>query len=241
MKLYFLFFVASCSAAFGQIPALVTMPLAIESPELRDGDHQVTVRWYDDAVSGLLHSTERTSITIQNGRSSVTLGSSSPLPIGLLQGGNAWISVQFDGASEPALRYQIQPTALAQTAAFALVAASLDPRATGLVTSINEVAGAVELAGGEGISIARSGQRFVVSHATAEERGKISGNGSAWQFIVNLQDTSLLGSDIICSVESQHGLVLTTSSFDAPSRSYVITTSVILQPDETLRWHVGHR
>jgi hypothetical protein len=241
MKLYILFFIASCSAALGQIPALVTMPLAIESPDLRDGEHLVTVRWYNDAVNGSVYGTEGTSITIQNGHSSITLGNAAPLPIGLLQSGNAWISVQFDGASEPALRYQVLPSALAHTASFALVAASLDPRATGLVTSINETAGAIELAGGRGISIERSGQRFEVSRTAAEEKGMFPGNGTAWQFIVKVKDTSLLDSEIICSVESPHGLVLVSSSYDAASKAYVITTSAVLQPDETLRWHIGHR
>lgn len=241
MKLYIVLFIASCSAALGQIPALVTMPLAIESPDLRDGEHDVTARWYNDAVRGTLYGTERTTITIQDGRTNITLGNASPLPIGLLQSGAAWISVQFDGATEPSLRYQVLPTALAQTAAFALVAASLDPRATGLVSSINEVAGAIELAGGSGISIARTGQRFVVSHIPAGEQGTISGDGTAWQFIVNIQDTSLLGNELICSVESRHGLVLVSSFYNTQLRAYIITTSAILQQDETLRWRIGHR
>jgi hypothetical protein len=241
MKLYILLFIASWGAALGQIPALVTLPLAIESPDLRDGEHQVTARWYNDAVSGTLYGTERTTITILNGRSSITLGSSSPLPVDLLQSGYAWISVQFDGAAEPTLRYQVLPTALAQTAAFALVAASLDPRATGLVSSINETAGALELAGGDGITITHSGQRFIVSRASTLEQGRISGNGKAWQFTVSVQDTSLLGSELVCRVESQSGLVLATSFYDPQSKVHVITTSAILQPDETLRWHIGCR
>jgi hypothetical protein len=67
------------------------------------------------------------------------------------------------------------------------------------------------------------------------------GNGTAWQFIVKVKDTSLLDSEIICSVDSPHGLVLVSSSYDAASEAYVITTSAVLQPDETLRWHIGHR
>lgn len=241
MRTFIILLALASVAAQAQVPKIVSIPLAIESPDLREGAFEVTIRWYDDAALGSLHGVETTSIVINHGHTTIVLGNASPLPADLLERGRAWISVQFSGYAEPELRYPVYPHAFSQTAAYALVAASLDPRATGLVTSINELAGAVELVGGRGVTITRAGRTIAIESGSHTEQGVINGDGITSEFTVRLSDTTLLGEVLTSSVSGSPDLIVTSSEFDPINRFYRIITSAILTPRETLRWHVGHR
>ena len=241
MKIFILLLAIASVTARAQLPQIVSIPLAIESPDLREGAFEVTVRWYDDAVMGLLHATEVTTIVIHQGQATAVLGNASPLPRDLLERGRAWISVQFSGFPEPTQRYPVLPQAFSQIASFALVAASLDPRATGLVTSINELAGAVEIVGGRGTVISRSGRTLAIESNSRSEGGVINGDGKSSTFTVRLADTTLNGEALTSSVTGSPEMIVATSEYDPVDRSYRILTSAILTPSETLRWHVGHR
>lgn len=237
----FLFFLLAGATASAQLPQLLSVRLAIESPDMRDGLHDVTVRWYDDQAVGTLQGIERATINIQYGETIVVLGNASPLPTNLLERGKAWISIQFEGADEPTYRYPVLPQAFSHTAGFALVAASLDPRATGLVTSINELAGAVEIVGTNGVIVARNGQQIVVGQVSTHERGSIAGDGRRWEFTIQPQDSTLLGCDLNCFVDSGQTAIPASCSYDPKTRSYIVRTAAILQSDEYLRWHICRR
>lgn len=241
MKHLFFLLLFSSVLLQAQMPSLVSVPIAIESPDLRDGVFDVTIRWYDDAIQGLLHGTERTTISIVQGRSTVVLGSVSPLPQVLLELCRAWISIQFDGYAEPSERYIIHPTAFAQVAGFALVAASIDPRATGIVTSINELAGAVELTSGSGISIDRSGNALVINQIDSIEDGIVRGDGINWVYRIRLSNAQLNGLPMTCSIESDTDFMHATSAYDPATRTYLLSSSAILTSTESIRWHIGHR
>jgi hypothetical protein len=241
MMLTILILLIATATTAAQIPELVAIPMAIESPDLRDGTYLVTARWYDGASGGALHATERTSITITGRQSTIMLGNASPLPVSLLERGQAWISVQFDGVAEPTLRHHVVPNAFAHTAGFALVAASLDPRATGIVTSINEIAGAVEISAGNGISIYRNGQQLTLEHRSPYEQGILYGDGTRWEFVIIPQDTALLGQAMHCEVDSKSDHIPVQCRYDQQRNCYIAQTSALLQQDESLRWHIGHR
>lgn len=241
MMLPILILLIATASAEAQIPETVAIPLAIESPDARDGSYTVVARWYDDVTSGVLHATEQTTVTITNGQSTIVLGNSSPLPAVLLERGQAWISVQFDGQAEPTLRHHVVPQAFAHTAGFAHMAASLDPRATGIVTSINEVGGAVEIAAGSGISINRNGQQLILEHRSVFEQGVLVGNGSQWEFFIVPQDSQLLGKIMHCEVDSKRDHILVHCRYDQQRNCYIAQTSALLQPDESLRWRICHR
>lgn len=241
MMLPILILLVATATAASQISELVAIPLAIESPDARDGVYPVTTRWYDDAFVGAPQAIERTTLAITNGQGTIVLGSGSPLPVSLLERGRAWISVQFDGATEPTLRHHVVPHAFSHTAGFALMAASLDPRATGLVTSINEIAGPVEIAAGIGISISRNGHQLVLEQRSTFEQGIVPGDGTRWEFVITPQDTTLLGHVMHCEVDSKRDHILVNCRYDQQRNCYIAQTSALLQSDESLRWHIGHR
>lgn len=241
MMLTILFLLIAAASAAAQISELVAVPLAIESPDARDGTYTVVARWYDDVTSGVLHATEQTTVTITNGQSTIVLGSSSPLPAALLERGQAWISVQFDGVAEPTLRHHVVPQAFAHTAGFAHMAASLDPRATGIVTSINEIAGPVEITARNGISIQRNGQQLIIEHRSPFEQGVLFGDGTSWEYAITPQDSTLLGQIMHCEVHSRRDQILVQCRYDQQRNCYIAQTSALLQPDESLRWHIGRR
>lgn len=234
-----LLLIATASAA-AQITELVAVTIAIESPDARDGVYPVTARWYNEASAGLPQGTERTTLTISNGQATVVLGSASPLPTLLLERGQAWISVQFDGAAEPTNRHHVVPHAFAHTAGFAHMAASLDPRATGIVTSINEIAGPVEITARKGISISRNGHQLILEHRSAFEQGVLFGDGTRWEYSITPQDSMLLGQIMHCEIDSKRDHILVHCRYDQQRNCYIAQTSALLQPDESLRWYIGH-
>lgn len=232
-------FLLGFTLAAAQVATSIAVPLAIEAPDLRDGVHAVTVRWYDVAVGGTCAETELTSIEIQSSRATLVLGLTSPLPTLVLEGGHAWLSITFQGMPEPKQRYELLPGAFAQTSSYAYVAASLDPRATGIVTSINEIAGAIELIGTNGITVTRNGHQLIVSSQAISESGVFRGDGSSWEFIIRPAGVIPAPAAIRCAVESTHDAISTTWRFDPASGSYIVSTSAILQPDETLHWNIN--
>lgn len=239
MPLHLITLILCTTVAAAQLATSIAVPLAIDAPDMRDGVRAVTVRWYESAVGGQSTETETTSLDIQSGRATLVLGMNSPLPKTLLEGGHAWISVTFQGLQEPTQRYELLPNAFAQTSAYAHVAAALDPRATGLVTSINEVAGAVELVGENGLTVTRRGRQLIVTGNAQSESGSIVGNGTEWQFTIRPAFSTATPLLMTCAVESPYDSIATTWRFDAPSGTYIISTSAVLQPDETLHWRIS--
>ncbi|MFN4984770.1 MAG: hypothetical protein ACK5GI_01325 [Ignavibacteria bacterium] len=239
---HILFVLLSSSALLqAQMPSVVSVPIAIDSPDLRDGDFDVTIRWYDDALQGMLYGAERTTISITQGRSTIVLGNASPLPQALLESGRAWITVQFTGYAEPNERYVINPAAFSQVAGFAMVAASIDPRATGIVTSLNELAGAIELASGSGISIERSGNTLVINQRDNVEEGIVRGDGINWTYRVQLSNPKMNGMPLTCGIESDTDIAYVSAQYDPATQTYLLMSSAILTTSEIIRWHVGHR
>lgn len=240
MKLFTILLCLAAYTAQAQMPQIIAIPLQIESPDLRDGLYDVTVRWYDQAIGGLQFGTEMLAINIKSGVSTITLGNASPLPRALLETGSAWISIQFVGVQEPTFRYHVTPQAFAQTAAFALVAASLDPRATGLVTSINEMAGALELRGTRGIRVQRDGRTLTIMSNQIDTAGEFHGDGKSYEFSLPINDSGIATSQLECTVFSRESLIHASAWFDSTSATYRIRTSAILMPGETLRWKLFH-
>lgn len=241
MKHICIFFLFSSALLRAQMPSIISVPIAIESPDLRDGAFDVTIRWYDDATQGIHHGTEQTTIFITRGQCTVGLGSASPLPQALLELGRAWISIQFNGYAEPSERYVINPTAFSQVSGFAMVAASLDPRATGLVTSLNELAGAVELASGSGILIERSGNTLVINQVDSTEHGVVRGDGINWIYGVRLNNPLLNGLTMSCRIDSDSEYIPIRSRYDPATQTYLLYASAILTSNEIIRWQIGHR
>lgn len=241
MLKFLIILLCSAAATHSQIPAVVTLRVAVEAPDLREGAHTVTIRWYDDARAGSMHASEQTTITIISSHATLTLGTSSPLPKDLIERGESWISVQFESAPEPAYRYHITPVAYAQTAGFAHVAASLDPRATGLVTSINEVAGAVELHGHDGITISRQGNGLHLRQSNPREQGIINADGLSAEYLIVPNDTTLLGAHMHCRVVSTEEFIPIDFYYDATAKGYRLRPAAILRTTESIEWQISHR
>lgn len=239
MPVHLITFILCSAVAAAQFSTSIAVPLAIDAPDMRDGLRAVTVRWYAASAGGPIVEAEETAIDIQSGRTTLLLGLNSPLPTSLLERGHAWISVTFQGLQEPTQRYELLPNAFAQTSAYAQVAASLDPRATGLVTSINEVAGAVELIGENGLSVSRRGRQLVLAGNSISESGTIAGNGFSWEYSIRPATTTNVPLPLTCEVVSPYDSIYTTWRFDPPSGSYIITTSAVLLPDETIYWRIN--
>jgi hypothetical protein len=99
----------------------------------------------------------------------VIIGSVSPIPGSLAFDRAYYLGVSVDGGSELVPRTAISATPYALYASVAGVANSLSPSVTGVVTSVNEKAGAITLEGGGGTTITNAGNVITISSSGSSE------------------------------------------------------------------------
>ena len=235
--LFLLFLVPSFISA--QVAETVTVRLALGDPQTPDGLHAITVHWYDVPTGGSSLSQEDHTIDLRDGECTVVLGTVSPLPLSVMERGVAYLGVRVDGTPERTPRIQLAPQAFARVAAFAEVAERLSPSVTGIVTSINEIAGNVKVHAGNGIRITRSGSVLLVEGDSAvAERGTISGTGS--EFIFTVQPNTILRSehDVTFCVAAGTTTIAVGCTINLNTNTMVFVTSAPLLTTEQIRWEI---
>lgn len=217
----------------------VSITAVFGSPLPDDGLHRITVRWYDDPFLPAPLWQEDVDATIIGGRCELVLGATVPLPDTVIRGNRVFIGYSVDGEVERRPRIELYATGMSLHAGYADMAARLDPRATGLVTSLNELSGPVSLIGTDGISVIRQGTTLVVSPSTTNaERGRVSGDGIASEYRVKPARTISANDRVTFRTISPTTTLLTQLIIDTASNELVFRVSAPLLPEESIDWSI---
>lgn len=170
-KLILLLSILSVFALFRTNPALAQIPrtmsyqgLAVDGSgnPISDGPHSLTLKIYD-VSSALLYTETQGSVTFFKGMYNVMIGSVTPIPLSVKFDQQYFLGVSIDGGAEMTPRTPLESAPYALHSAIANVALSVDPNATGVVTSINGQDGAITFTGAGGTTITHSGGAFTIS------------------------------------------------------------------------------
>lgn len=217
----------------------VAITAVFGSPLPSDGLHRIRVRWYDDALASAHLWEETVDCELTAGRGELLLGRTVPITDTMLRGGRAFVGLTVEGESERRPRTEIVPQATALHASYADVAARLDPNATGLVTSLNELSGPVSLTGSNGITVQRSGTTLTISTARAQsERGSIQGDGRSATYRVRPQAILTAETRVLCRFISPTTTITGQTEIDLKVNELVFTTSAPMLPDERIEWTI---
>jgi hypothetical protein len=125
-----------------------------------DGMHSVTMMLYDVPTGGAPLWSEAQVVTTQGGVFTVLLGSVTPLSVTFDR--PMYLGISIDEGSQLVPRTALTAVPYARVAAEALEARSLAPGATGVVTAVNAVQGAVQIEGRAPITVTRSGNVLTI-------------------------------------------------------------------------------
>lgn len=238
-------FIAVAAAIVWQCPGVaqplrqVSIVAVFGSPLPDDGPHRITVRWYNDPFQSTPLWQEDVDADIVGGRCELVLGATVPLPDTVLRGNRVFMGYSVDGEAERRPRLELYATGMSLHAGYADMAARLDPRATGLVTSLNELSGPVSLVGSDGITVVRQGTTLVVSASTtASEKGRISGNGIASEYRVKPGRKLLPNDRVTFRTTSPTTTLLTQLIIDTTSNELVFRVSAPLLQEECIDWTI---
>lgn len=239
LRIVLLVTVAWQSQVFAQPLRQVSVTAVFGSPLPDDGPHRITVRWYDDPFLPIPLWQEDVDADIVGGRSELVLGATVPLPDTILRSNRVFIGYSVDGEAERRPRIELYATGMSLHAGYADMAARLDPRATGLVTSLNEVSGPVTLVGGDGITVIRQGTTLVVSpSAIGTEKGRISGDGTATEYRVKPNRKLSTNDRVTFRTISPTTTLLTQLIIDTASNELVFRVSAPLLAEESIDWSI---
>jgi hypothetical protein len=230
---------ATIGTAVAQPPRAATVSLLLASPIPDDGPHSIHVRWYTSPIGGRPIWQESLVAEVNSGRLALHLGSIDPLPDTVVRSSRVYLGISIDGEAERVPREEILPFIHALRSNYADMAARLDPNATGIVTSINELSGPITIAGENGVDIRRVGSRFIVSRAqTAREQGVIRGDGTSFRFRIQTSAAVQHPSNVTFYVTSPSTTLTATVRIEAPGNALVFDVSAPLLADEAIIWMI---
>ncbi len=155
----------SCTA-YAQVPRTISYQGILTDAQgnlVPDGNHQLTLNFYDAATNGTALFTETQAVPVVNGVFNVIIGSVTPLPASLAFDRAYFLGVRVDGGAELSPRTPLTAVPYALRAATADVAQALAPNASGAVTSVNNQAGALSIQGAGGTTVTNNGAAFTIS------------------------------------------------------------------------------
>ncbi len=151
------------STAFSQVPRTISYQGILTDAQgtlVPDGNHQLTLRFYDAATGGTMLHSEIHSVVVVNGLFNAMLGSTTPLPASLAFDRAYFLGVSVNGGNELAPRTALTAVPYALRA---VVAEGLATNATGAVTRINNQTGALTIQGAGGTTVTNNGNTFTVT------------------------------------------------------------------------------
>ncbi|MBU3741863.1 MAG: hypothetical protein FGM24_06205 [Candidatus Kapabacteria bacterium] len=233
------------TAAGAQTPDVLRHVTRLTSGGLPiDGAHQVTVRWYDVPVGGTPTLVERHNVVATLGIVELRLGETVGIDNALLDRGTVWLGYSIDGGAEESVRERLLSAPFARLANRAAIADRLSPQVTGIVTSINEMAGAVRILGDSTIDVQRTGDvlRLGMTRPAAAESGSIGGDATTWRFAIRIATPLSDVANVTLRVDADTETVIGAAIVDMDTTTNTITvaTTAILTPAESLHWSI-HR
>ncbi len=231
-----LVFVAPCIA---QVPRVLTIQMYLEAGGIPlSGVHSLMVRWFNDPVAGLPLHAEDVEADVVDGIATIHVGSNVPLPADLLRKGPLWLAISVDGGPELVPRTMLASVPYALLTERALVAEALAPEVTGVVTSINEIAGAVDIVGSQGIHISRAGRRLTISARSAIAHGTIRGQPGIHRYTVTLPEPLPSQVHIAAAVIADTFVGVSVEGLDVATGSFTLITSAPLLDSESIEWAI---
>ena len=131
-----------------------------------DGQHLITVALYDSLKGGTQLYQESHQLTVMNGIFDMEIGSISPFPLSLTFDQPYYLGVSIDGNPEMTPRVALDAAPYALSAGIAQLAEGLTSNASGVVTSINELAGPIRITGDSITTVTENGNDITI-HAKA--------------------------------------------------------------------------
>ena len=172
---------AMVSSVFAQVPRQISYQGVIVDnlgAAIADGNHVITIKFYDAATGGPVLYSEPIAATSVKGLVSVILGVQAALPPSLIFNSQYFIGISVDGGTEMSPRTAMTTVPYALHAAVADQATSLS---TGVVNSINTQTGALTLVGAGGTTITNTAGVVTISSS--------GGGGSGIQGVQNTDGT----------------------------------------------------
>lgn len=202
-----------------------------------NGNHTVHISWYTQPVGGLPLFEEQFSVYIEDGITSVELGSTKALPNSVLMNDNVWLGISVNGLDEIIPRTMLVAAPYARVADIALTARALEAGSNGLVTSVNEIAGAVRISADSTLSIQRNGSALLFhSNNPVTEQGMVAGDNSSFEYMVRPSTILTAKSSITLRVQSGSSISAVIAEINPTSNQFIIRTSAILQKNELVLW-----
>lgn len=227
------------TVCLAQVPKTITIQVYLEqggSP--LSGKHDLTVTWYDRPVGGINRYTETVTVDAIDGIATLLAGSTNPIPDSLLLTGPLWLSFSIDGAPELLPRTVLSSVPYALLAQHAMVADALSPEVTGVVTSINEIAGGVEVVGTNGITISRNGNTLNIAQSAKAIRGRVDAVAGQYRYRVTT-NSPFNNPTMICAVVHSDTFVgVTPMQVDATLGAFTLVTAAPLLDGEWIEWSI---
>lgn len=215
------------------------LQIAIDDELVADGWYTITLRFYDNIGAQQPLVTEVVPGRFFGGRCMLVAGLSVELPPDLLESTTGVIGYALDGADERVTRLSLPAQAYTVLASRARIADALSPTFTGLVTSINELAGPITLSAGSGITIDRAGSTLLIhQRSQVLARGAVQSDSSNHVFRINPGITITDRMRVTAQLVNSTTHITITTAIDASNGWIIITTAAPLLPTEMILWEL---
>ncbi len=157
--------------AIAQVPRTISYQgilTDISGNPVPDGNKNISVNLYANITGGSPIFSESQSVTVIKGRYTLIIGGVNPIPPNLSFNNGYFLSVSIDGGSELAPRTALTS---APYAIHAAIADGVSQNAAGIVTSLNNLSGVLNLQGGGGTTITSNGHTLTISSSGSGGNG----------------------------------------------------------------------
>jgi hypothetical protein len=235
--LYTLVFILCSASSLAQVG--FGLQIAIDDELVADGWYTITLRFYDNIGATQPLATEAVPGRFLGGRCILVAGLSVELPPEFLENTTSAIGYALDGADERVPRLSLPAQGYAVLASRARIADALSPTFTGLVTSINELAGPITLSAGSGIDIDRAGSTLVIQQKRQLlAHGQVRSDSCDHVFRINpgiaISDRMRVTAQLVNSTTH----ITVATAIDVTNGILIITTAAPLLPTETILWEL---
>lgn len=239
MRSLIIMLLATCLQCAAQVPQTIAVQVYLETNgNALNGQHDITIRWYDAPVGGSVLFVESLNVEVVEGIATLHAGSVLPLPDTLFQRSSIWLGFSIDGAAELLPRTILASVPFALVAQRSLVAESLSPEVTGVVTSINEIAGNVEVQGGHGIQVQRNGRTLTISHSGSPLNGRIEATLGKHIYKVVLGAPLPPNSMICATVHANTFVGINVDTVNEATGEFTLVASAPLDVGEWIEWRI---
>jgi hypothetical protein len=222
-----------------QVPSVISVALYLEEAGIPvNGRRTLDVSWFDMAVGGVPLHTEAMSADVVNGVATLFLGSVVPLPSDLLLKGPFWLGIRIDGGAELSPRTMLASVPYAMMADRARIAQEIAPEVTGVVTSVNEMAGAIQVEAGPGIGLQRIGSALRLTSTSVVETGTVDGNVTETEYTIRPATTLTSRHMIHAEVRAASHIGIRVTSVDLAANTFTLAAAAPLTDSETIVWSV---